>query len=178
MKVLSIIGKTIRAILIFVFLVFAITMSVLLLNYNDKGLTQFGDTTLVLVKGDLSSKNYKKGDLVIVQSLKLDSIKPGDEIFTYRVMTSGAVEIDLGYVEKTSIEENAVKFKNGSTYAMDFVIGKEKEKYNNLGMVLSIIESKWGFFFMILIPCFIFFLWGVYALIIEIKYGGEEYDEE
>lgn len=178
MKVLRMIKKIISAILIFIFLVFAIAMSVLLLNYNEYGLTQFGDTTFVIINSDLYSKNYDKGDLVLVQSTKLDNIKKNDELFTYRVKNNGKVEIDLGTVEKIHDEEKAISFKNGDTYSMDFVIGKEKAMYDNVGTYLSIIESKWGFFFMILIPCFIFFLWGVYALIIEIKYGDQDDDDE
>ena len=35
-------------------------------------------------------------------------------------------------------------------------------------------ESKWGFLFIVLVPCFLIFIYEVYALIIEIKYGAEE----
>ena len=42
-----------------------------------------------------------------------------------------------------------------------------------VGSVLSLLQSKWGFLFTVLVPCFLIFIYEVYSLIIEIKYGAE-----
>ena len=57
---------------------------------------------------------------------------------------------------------------------MQFVAGTGEKVYNDIGFYLSIIESRWGFLFLVLVPCFLFFIYEIYALIVEIKYGAEE----
>ena len=47
MKVLKVIKSIVTSILGFVFFVFALSMTVLLLSYNDYGLSEFGNKTLI-----------------------------------------------------------------------------------------------------------------------------------
>jgi hypothetical protein len=174
MKVLKFIKKVIIGILAVAFFGFTIAMTVLLLNYNKYGVTQFDNTSLILIKGEISSDNYKKGDLVVVEKKKLEDLKVDDEVFAYKVDKEGVVSIELGVIGSIHPNEEAVTFKNGSTYAIDFLAGTPSKVYNNLGTFLSIIESRWGFLFMILVPGFLILIYEVYALIVEIKYGNEE----
>ena len=174
MKFLNIVNGVIKFIFGFIFFAFALAMSLLLLNFNDYGLTQFGDTTLVIVSGDVSATNYNKGDLVLVETRKLENLKEGEEIFAYRVDEDGFVNVDIGKVGKVYVEDQAVSFENGNAYASKFIIGTPTKTYEKVGTILSIIESKWGFLFIVLVPCFLIFLYEVYALIVEIKYGAEE----
>ncbi len=173
-KVLNFIKKLIVGIFAIAFFGFVIAMTILLLNFNDYGVTQFDDKSLIIIREDLSSSAYKKGDLVIVQSKKIENINPGDELFVYKVSDKKKVSIDVGLVHNTYIKENAIMYKNGGTYAMEFIIGEATKVYNDIGGILAIIESKWGFLFLILVPSFLIFIYEVYALIIEIKYGREE----
>ena len=48
------------------------------------------------------------------------------------------------------------------------------KKYEKIGTFLSVVESKWGFLFIVLVPSFLIFIYEVYSLIIEIKYGKDE----
>lgn len=178
MKALQVLKKIIVGIITVVFFLFAISITILLLNYNKYGVTEMGDTSFILIKEELSSDNYIKGDLVLVKSLKVDKINKGDEIFAYKIDSKGKAHIDLGIVENTYITEDAISFENGSTYSMEFVIGKASKTYTDFGTFLSIIESKWGFLFIILIPSFLIFIYQLYALIVEIKYGNEEEIDE
>ena len=57
------------------------------------------------------------------------------------------------------------------TSANEKVIGK-------VGGILKFLESKWGFLFIVLVPGFIIFLYEIYALIVEIKYGDEDEKED
>lgn len=174
MKVLKLIKRVFVGIVAVIFFAFALLMTVLLLNYNDYGVTQFGDTTLIIIKDEIATNKYKKGDLIFVESQKIDKIKPGDDIFAYVIDDKGRASIDLGKVKETYPDEKAISYENGSTYAMEFVIGKGTKTYSNVGQYLSIIESKWGFLFIVLVPCFLIFIYELYNLIIEIKYGDEE----
>ena len=74
--------------------------------------------------------------------------------------------------------EDAIAFKNGGTYSSQFIIGTGYKIYPGLGKILSIIESKWGFLFIILVPNFFLFIYQLYSLIIRIKYNKEETDEQ
>ena len=173
-KALKIIKKVVLGILLAAFFVFVIAMTLLLLNFNEYGVTQVGKKSLIIIRDKVSNDNYKLGDLVVVESMKLDELQKGQEVFVYRVEHNGSVSIEVGNIDNTYSDENAISFENGATYSMDFVVGKSTKIYNNIGKYLAIIESKWGFLFIVLVPCFLIFIYEVYALIIEIKYGAEE----
>ena len=174
MKVLNLIKSIILGILMVVYFSFVIAMTVLLLNFNDYGVTQFGNTSLILINDEVSNDNFLKGDLVIVKKEKIEKYELGKDIFTYKVDEKGNVSIDLGKIGNIYPEENAISFENGSTYSMDFIAGVPVEKHEKIGTYLSIVESKWGFLFIVLVPSFLIFVYEVYTLIIEIKYGKDE----
>ena len=174
MKILRIIKSVISGILLVIYFVFVIAMTVLLLNFNDYGVTEFGNTSLILINDAISNENYKKGDLVIVKKPKLEDMEVGKELFTYKVDSKGSVSIDLGKIGNIYPEENAIAFENGSNYSMDFVAGVPETKHEKIGTYLSVVESKWGFLFIVLVPSFLIFVYEVYSLIIEIKYGADE----
>ena len=173
-KILRKIKSFIAGVLICVFFVFALAMTMLLLNYNKYGLTQFGNTTLVIINDDISSETFEKGDLVLAKSQKLEKLQLGDEIFVYRILNGGKVTVELGKVGQIYPEEDAVAFENGDIFSNQFVIGTADKTYNDIGTYLAIVESKWGFLFIVLVPCLLIFIYEIYALIVEIKYGADE----
>ena len=173
-KIIQAIKSFIAGVFMFIFFAFALSMTMLLLNYNKYGLTQFGNTTLVIINDEISSETVKKGDLVLVKSQKLTNLKLNDEIFVYRINSNGSVSVELGKIGQIYPEEDAVAFENGDIFSNQFVIGKTDKIYNDIGQYLAIVESKWGFLFIVLIPCLLIFIYEVYALIVEIKYGADE----
>ena len=141
-KVLKFIKNLIVGVLMFIFFAFAISITVLLLNYNKYGLTQFGDTTFVTIKDEFTSETFKKGDLVLVKSRKLDKLKLGDEIFVYRFISSNKVAVEVGKVGQIYLDEDAVAFENGDTFSNEFIIGTADKTYEKVGTYLSIVESN------------------------------------
>lgn len=174
MKVLNTIKSIILGILMVVYFTFVIAMTVLLLNFNDYGVTEFGNKSMIIINDEISNDNYKKGDLIIVNKEKMEKLQVGQELFTYKVDEKGNVHIDLGKIGNLYPEEDAVAFENGSTYSMEFVAGVPEEKHEKIGTFLSVVESKWGFLFIVLVPSFLIFVYEVYTLIVEIKYGSDE----
>ena len=174
MKVLNIIKNVIIGILLFVYFTFVIFMTVLLLNFNDYGVTEFGSTSLIIINDEISNDNYKKGDLVITKKQKIDKLQLGEDIFAYKVDAKGNVSIDLGKLGNVYPEENTISFENGSNFSMDYVAGVPVKVHSKIGTPLSVIESKWGFLFIVLVPSFLIFIYEVYSLIVEIKYGKDE----
>jgi hypothetical protein len=178
MKVLKMIKKVIVSILLIVYFAFTITMTILLLNYNKFGVTQFDDKSLLIIKKGFTSETYKKDSLVIVESKEVKDYVEGEEVFVYHLDGHGGVNIQLGSVGQTHVEDDAITFSNGETYSSEFIIGSGSKVYDKIGLYLSIVESKWGFLFIILIPNFFLFVYQLYSLIVEIKYGNDEEKEE
>jgi hypothetical protein len=174
MKVLNAIKKFFLGVLTFAFFVYAIAMTFLLLNFNDYGVTEVGDTSVIIIKDKIANDNYKKGDIVLVENKQMKSIEVGDELFAYRIDSKGAANIEIGTVGQVHLDSEAVTFENGDSYSYEFLIGEGTKTIGSFGTFLSLVESKWGFLFTVLVPSFIFFVYNLYALIVEIKYGDEE----
>ena len=173
-KVFKMIKTTIMTIVGIMYFAFALFMTVLLLNFNEYGVTQFGKKQLVLIREELAIKDFNKGDLVIVEQLDLDEIKVGDKIFTYKINKQKKAEMQYGIIGNVYLEDDAIAYENGDTYSDEYVAGKAIESHAKIGTFLSIIESQWGFLFLVLVPIFLIFIYEVYALIIEIKYGADK----
>ena len=177
MKVLKVIKRIIISIVLIAFFAFTVTMTILLLNYNKFGVTQFDDTSLLIIKKGFSSETYQKNSLVIVESKEVKDYQLGEEVFVYHLDGHGGVNIELGVVGQVFEEDNAITFSNGNTYSSEFIIGSGEKIYPNIGKYLAVIESKWGFLFIILVPNFFLFVYQLYSLIVEIKYGKEDEEE-
>ena len=177
MKALGIIKKIIVSLVLVAFFAFTITMTILLLNFNKFGVTQFDDTSLLIIKKGFTSETYQKNSLVIVEAKEIKDYQEGEEVFVYHLDGHGGVNIQLGVVGQVHEDDDALTFSNGDTYSTEFIIGSGKKIYPNLGKYLSIVESKWGFLFIILVPNFFLFVYQLYSLIVEIKYGKDETEE-
>ncbi len=174
MKALNVIKKAFLTILLVLFFAFTITMTILLLNVNKYGVTQFDDTSVLIIKKSFSSETYKKDSLVLVERKLIKEYVPGDEVFVYHLDGHGGVNIELGVVGQVYPEDNAITFVNGGTYSSEFIIGTGEKIYPNIGLPLSIVESKWGFLFIILVPNLFLFIYQLYTLVVEIKYGKDD----
>ena len=166
MKILRLIKNIILSILGIIFFTFAIAMTVFVLNYNKFGVAEINENSFLLIKEDLSNAKYKKGDLVIVKNKKISRINVGDEIFTYKLETGGAVSVNVGIIEEVFIEESAVSYENGEYYSMEFVIGTADKIIPKIGDILSLILNRWGFLFVIVLPIFFIFISQIYSLIV------------
>jgi hypothetical protein len=177
-KVMEILKKIITGIFAVIFFAFVIAMTILLLTRNEFGVTQIDKTSMIIIRDEISSDNYTKGDIVLVKEYKIDKLEIGDEVFVYQVDSDGSATVDLGFIgEIHDVDDNtddAIVFENGATYSIEFVIGKTDQVYPKVGNYLSIINSRWGFLFIILIPSFLIFIYSLYTLIIEVKYGRDE----
>lgn len=177
MKALKVIKRVLVSIVLIAFFAFTVTMTILLLNYNKFGITQFDDTSLLIIKKGFTSETYQKNSLVIVESKEIKDYQIGEEVFVYHLDGHGGVNIELGVVGQVFEEDDAITFSNGNTYSSEFIIGSGEKIYPNIGKYLSIVESKWGFLFIILVPNFFLFVYQLYSLIVEIKYGKEDAEE-
>ena len=53
-----------------------------------------------------------------------------------------------------------------------------QRKLEEVGKILGILTSKWGFFFIIIIPFFIIFMVELFAIYSELRYGSKKKNKE
>lgn len=149
--------NVIKNILFSIYLVIAIVITLLLLGYNDFKVSQFGNYTLLLIEDSSLQPEFNKGDLVIVD--KDDEMLTGEKAFFYDAYNQ-RVEIKLGTIEDVESEttgEPIYILEGDRKLSEEYVIGSANtaQIIPHLGTVLSILESKWGFLFLIVFPALI-----------------------
>lgn len=153
-------GKTIKNIIFGIYAVVAIVVTILLLSYNDFKVSEVGNHTLLLIKDTSLAPEFNKGDLVILN--RDDEILTGRDAFFYQIENQKR-EIKLGTIEDTERITNTqitYTLEGNKKISSDYVIGPAEtaEIIPYLGTVLSILESKWGFLFIIVLPALILVL--------------------
>lgn len=160
--------RTLVNLVVIVYVVVAITVTLCLLNYNEYNVTVFGNNSLILITDDSLTPDYVEGDLVIAKKEKLNEIKEGDKIFFYNEN-----DIKLGEVKQVNTYEGMSStfiLEGNHQIVEDDVIGSESsvKVYHNLGKILSILESRWGFLFLIIFPSVLAFLHEIFQVIVEL----------
>ena len=174
MKGLKTVKKVLFTIIGVVYFVFALGMTILLLNRNDYNVTQFGNTSLIIISDDVSIEGYKQGDLVIVESKKVSNLEVGEILFAYKLDSNKVAHVEIGVIGEVYANEDTVSFENGESYSSQFIAGVPTKVISGVGSFLNVVLSQWGFLFIVLLPCFLIFIYEIYALIIEIKYGANQ----
>lgn len=146
--------KIIVNILVIIYIIIAIFLTVLLLSYNDFKVTVIGGNSLIIIKDNDLSPEYNKGDLVIVNSE--DSVKIGQKVFYYESNDS-KLKVKQGVIEESeqvTSKDIAYTLDGEKKIAGKYIIGATEtaKVIKNAGTVLGVLESKWGFLFIIVLP--------------------------
>ena len=163
--------KSILKVLLIVFLVLylgiEIFVTVCLLNYNDQRVTELGNKSLIIVDEDFS-KDYKKGDLLVVTKTDGSDVENGDYIFFYNPSNNYIIN----YAEVSNIVQTNgyYTFVVGNEYNVyyEYFVGKKVSKYAGVGSVLKVLESKYGFLTLIILPTMVGIVFEIYAIILEV----------
>lgn len=169
--------RTIGAILFVIYSIIAITVTVLLLSYNDYNCSQIGGNTVYIVNDDALEPEYEQGSVLIIEETSDKNVEVGDEIFLYQVINSQEFEVVTRTLQgKVQQGRHTIyQVENGENYDSSYFIGKVDDTTvigSPWGTLLSILESKWGYLFCIVVVSLLLFLQEVFDLVIEIKYGG------
>ena len=154
--------KVISNLIFIIYLIIAILITVCLLSYNDYKITEFGKTSLIIISDKKMQPDFNKGDLVIVEK-SADDIKAGEKAFYYDTYTK-QIKVKLGTIEDVNKES-----ESQITYVVDdgehmisseYVIGSAEtaKVMPKVGTILKIVESKWGFLFLIVFPALLAFV--------------------
>lgn len=152
-----------------------IGVSTLVLSRNDYNMSQFGDKVLILMDENSSTEKYKANSLIVLKTIDINDINVGQEIFVYHVdEEKKSVRMVIEKVGKVVIEGTSSPYivldNIGTSYGENYIAGVAYTSYDDIGKYLSIIESKWVFFALLIVPCFFILIYEIYLLIISIKY--------
>lgn len=168
--------RAIGTILFVLYSIVAIAVTVLLLSFNEYNCSEIGGYTVYLVNDDSLEPDYKEGSILLIKETSDKHIKEGDELFFYKVINSQEYEfVNKTLTGKTQQGRHILySVDSGEAFADEYIVGKADDTIviEGWGVLLSILESKWGYLFCIVIVSLLLFLQEVFELIIEIKYGG------
>ena len=131
--------KKIKHILFGIYLGIAILLTLTLLAYNDFKITQFGQYSLLIIKDDELAPDFNEGDLLILD--KNAQVLEGKKAFFY----------------DTSNQRIEVTLEGERRISSEYVLGPANtaEVIPTAGKILGILQSKWGFLFLIVFPALI-----------------------
>ena len=176
--------KTIITILVSIYAVIAILTTICLLSYNDNHISTFGNTSLIIIDSkDLETNNpaYYMGDIVFPTRSK--NLNKGDQVFCYEVY-NGEVSISVATINNITGDErtktNKYELSDGRILDYNFIIGPSNNcmKMPKVGFVLKVLESKFGYLFLVVLPTLLLFLYELYTIVMQIKEGGQDEEDD
>lgn len=161
---------------IVLYAIIAIFVTVCLISFNDHRITQFGKTSLIIVDSKDFEPSYSKNSLVVVSND--EKVNVGDEILFYNTYESNA-SVSLAKVtaaEKITDSETTYTIDGEKSLSSEFVIGKTSNSTTIpvIGLILSVLESKWGYLFLIVLPSLLAFLYEILEVVKEVKNSKEQ----
>ncbi len=170
-------GDLLKNIVFTLYIIVAIAITVLLLSYNEYMCSEINGYTFYIAKDDILEPDYKKGDLLIIKQSSDLKINENDRVVLYRNISPTEYTLRIGNVTgKTKLGSQTVyQIDQYSQYDSSYLIGKESDitVIPYLGTILSILESRWGYLFSIVIVTLLLLLQELYDLFLEVKYGTE-----
>lgn len=189
--------KILGSILLVVYSIIAITVTVLLLSYNDYNCSEIGGYTVFIVNDDSLEPEYKQGSILLIKKTSDKNVQKGDNMFLYKVLNSQEYELvnrklenkvqqgtHITYMVDKPVDPSNVtdleSSENLESYAIDYFVGRTSDTVviEGWGYILSLLESKWGYLFCVVIVSLLLFLQEVFELSMEIRYGREERKRE
>ena len=150
------VGILIRNALIIIWLVVALFVTICLLSYNEFKVTEFGNTSLLIMDSDEMEPEYLEGDLLIVKRNSDNKIDVGDKVFYYNSAMDSSVLVYHGNIEaKKQVSHNEVTYTiDGNKVSSKYIVGKTDsvKVYHSVGKILGVLTSKWGFMFIVIFP--------------------------
>ena len=167
--------KVLGSIVFVIYAIIAITVTLLLLTYNEYNCSEIGGYTVYIVNDDSLEPEYKQGSILLIKHTSDKNLKENDGMFLYKVLNSQEYEVVNKTLQSKTQQGRHITYvtTDDENYASDYLIGKESDTIviNGWGYVLSLLESKWGYLFCIVIVSLLLFLQEAFELAMELKYG-------
>ena len=152
---------------------FAIFTTICLLSYNDYQVSEFGKYSLLIINNKELRSVYEQDSLVIIKKANEEDYKKGDKILFYSGNPKVVNFINLGEITDVHSENGAQASYYIGDYKLSYddIIGNVNGSivYKKAGLILSVIESRWGFMFFVILPTIFFAVYELYEVINEVK---------
>lgn len=163
----------IKGTLFSVWFIIAIFATVCLLSYNDYQISTFGKYSLIIINNKELREVYDEDSLVIVKKDNDENYKVGDKILFYSGNPEVVNFINMGEITDIQLSNGAQSSYYIGDYKVSYddLIGKVNGSivYKKVGLVLSAIESRWGFMFFVILPTIFLAVYEVYSIVNEVK---------
>lgn len=149
-------SKIIRNICIGVIcLLLFVYLTIVINSFMNGGKIGFFSTRFYIMTSDSIEANINKGDLVFAKSIKIENIKPDDDII-YKKEDNELIVKKVKSIEGSNItfyiqDEGLNKETNGSKEKTTQIIGKVTGKIKGIGNVALFIQSPLGTLNMIVV---------------------------
>lgn len=176
---MRVVWNFIKGSLISLWAVIAIFSTICLLTTNDYMVSEFGDYSLFVVDNKSLEPKFKKNDILIVHKGMENDFDVGDFAFFYYGNKDIASFINLGEitdVERVNRAEDNFMFDD-LKISFGNIIGSANKTIviHNLGFFLNILESRWGFMFLVILPTIYAIVYEIYTFVVIVK---KDVDEE
>ncbi len=164
-----------KEILIGVWAAIAIFTTICLLSSNKYGISEFGDTSLFIIDNrSLEEYGFNKYDVVLVTKGLEKEYNVGDGIFFLSGNRETNSYINYAVIteaRRTEGAEDAFYFGESDMVSYGNIMGLANgaKKFEKLGLVLGLLESRWGFMFLIILPTLYAVVYEVYTIAVEVK---------
>ena len=162
-----------KGIIISVWLLIAIVTTICLISYNDYSVSEVGDYSIFIVDNERLEPDFLEDDIVIVKKTSENKYKEGDLAFFYLDNPEDAVYINYGTItriDEIDHAEDAFYFgKDSVSYGRLIGPASEAKVIRGWGLLLRVLESKWGFMFFIIFPTIFAVVYEIYSIVEELK---------
>ena len=171
-----------KGIVISVWALVAIITTVCLISFNDYSVSEIGDYSIFIIDSERLEPTFLEDDLVIVKKVAENKYNVNDYAFFYLENPSDEVFINYGQITKIEAADHA---EDSYYFGKDIVshgkmIGPANGAivYHNLGKVLEIFESRWGFMFLVILPTLFALVYEVFSIVEEAKEVKKEVEKD
>ena len=169
--------KVLGSIVFVLYVIIVLTVTILLLSYNEYMCSEINGYTVYIVRDDMLEPHYVKGDLLLIKHVSDKNVNIGDKLYFYQNVSNNDYFVRYGEVtDKIEMSRRTVYTIDGQyQYDSSYLIGEEDGSYvfHKIGGILAVLESRWGYLFFVVIITLLLFLEELYELYMEIKYGNE-----
>ena len=165
--------KVLGSIVFVLYVIMVLTVTILLLSYNEYTCSEINGYTVYIVRDDMLEPNYVKGDLLLIKHVSDKNVNIGDKLYFYQNVSNNDYFVRYGEVtDKIEMSRRTVYTIDGQyQYDSSYLIGEEDGSYvfHKIGGILAVLESRWGYLFFVVIITLLLFLEELYELYMEIK---------
>lgn len=163
----------IKGILIGLWVLLALITTLLLLSYNKYHVSEVGSKSIFVIDNERLEPDFNKNDIVITKKVAENKYKVGDYAFFYLDNPEDAVYINYGTItriDEIDHAEDAFYFgKDSVSYGRLIGPASEAKVIRGWGLLLRVLESKWGFMFFIIFPTIFAVVYEIYSIVEELK---------